>query len=124
MVPRALSRSAPRNFQFKCQESSIGCEKLAHLQSIENKCKCTSNNLNPSVGSRPLDCNHENKLIQLWPTRRCDNMRLKDVLILYHFDNIEFRGGVIIKIFSLPIKALQTLHSYNIQCKLIALPTK
>ena len=27
-----------RNFRIKYQESSIGFENLAHLQSIENKC--------------------------------------------------------------------------------------
>ena len=39
MVPRALSWGAPRNFRVKYQESSIGFENLAHLQSTENKCK-------------------------------------------------------------------------------------
>ena len=31
--------SAPHNSRVKYQESSIGFENLAHLQSIENKCK-------------------------------------------------------------------------------------
>ena len=72
-----------RNFRVKYQESSIGFENLAHLQSMENKCKQVSKNL--SI----LSCNTPPQSFQ----RREKKWKERRKLSLPHYQVIPGHGN-------------------------------